>query len=192
MLRLLCTLHNQAMPCPKALLAQAFACWNWKCALLSAAMRSAVYVAALAHARLHTAFALIAVEVAYVALTGGLWAGLQQRALALRSRMAGNLLIVLAVPALSQLCDWLAHRTVGPSAPLRALTAVCAFTLISALFHLYVMRCGVFLTGAEGGTLADDFRRIPQLLLGLIPVLPAATRRSATAPFPNRRYSLLR
>jgi len=170
------------MPFPKALLAQVFACWNWKCALLSAAVRSAVYVAALAHARLHTAFALAAVEIAYVGLTGGLWAGLQQRALALRSRLAGNFLIVVAIPGMAQLCDWLAHRAVGPAAPPRALVAVCAFTLISALFHLHVMRRGVFLTGAAGRTLADDFRRIPGLLLGLIPSLPAAAAQKRNRP----------
>jgi hypothetical protein len=42
------------------------------------------------------------------------------------------------------------------------------FTLISALFHLHVMRRGVFLTGHAGSTLADDFRRMPRLVLGFI------------------------
>lgn len=170
------------MPRSKAVLARSLACWNWKCALLSAAVRSAVYLAALAHARPRTALALLAVEIAYVALTGGLWAGLQQRALALRSRLAGNLLIVLAVPALSQFCDWFAHRSVGPAAPPRALAAVCAFTLVSALFHLHVMRRGVFLTGPAGRPLADDFRRIPRLLLALLPALPAAPPRKSSRP----------
>jgi hypothetical protein len=73
---------------------------------------------------------------------------------------------------MAQLCDWLAHRAVGPAAPPRALVAVCAFTLISALFHLHVMRRGVFLTGVAGRTLADDFRRIPGLLLEIAAALP--------------------
>ena len=38
---------------------------------------------------------------------------------------------------------------------------------ISALFHLHVMRNGVFLTG-RGRSLADDFRRIPRLVAGFI------------------------
>lgn len=169
------------MPCPKAVFAQALACWNWKCALLSAAIRSAVYLAALTHARLHTAFALVAVEIGYVALTGGLWAGLQQRALGLRSRLAGNLLIVLAVPGLSQVCDWLAHRAAGPAAPPRALAAVCAFTLVSALFHLHVMRRGVFLTGTAGRSLADDFRRIPGLVVEMAAGIPQRLARGAAS-----------
>lgn len=170
------------MPAFKAVLAQSLACWNWKCALMSAAVRSLVYLAALAHDRLHTGPAIVLVEIAYVSATAGLWAGLQQRALALRPRLAGNLAIVVAVPGLAQLCDWLAHRLVGPAAPPRALATVCAFTLLSALFHLHVMRRGVFLAGPAGRSLADDFRRLPRLLLHLALALPAALAPRAARP----------
>ena len=159
---------------PKSILLQAMSCWNWKCALLSATIRSLVYNAALAHDRLHSGPAIVAVEIAYVSATAGLYAGLQQRALAVRSRLLGNLLIVVGVPGLSQLLDWLTHRAVGPAAPPRALLAVCIFTLISALFHLHVMRRGVFLTGPAGRSLADDFRRMPRLILGFLAAVPMA------------------
>ena len=158
----------------KAFLLQALSCWNWKCALLSATVRSLVYLAALAHDRLHSGPAIVAVEIAYVSATAGLYAGLQQRALAVRSRLLGNLLIVVGVPGLSQLLDWLMHRAVGPAAPPRALVAVCVFTLISALFHLHVMRRGVFLTGPAGRTLGDDFRRMPRMIVGFLAALPMA------------------
>lgn len=158
----------------KAFLLQALSCWNWKCALLSATVRSLVYLAALAHDRLHSGPAIVAVEIAYVSATAGLYAGLQQRALSVRSHLLGNLLIVVGVPGLSQVLDWLAHRAVGPAAPPRALAAVCIFTLISALFHLHVMRRGVFLTGPAGRSLADDFRRMPSMILGFLATFPAA------------------
>jgi hypothetical protein len=164
----------------RAFLAQALACWNWKCALLSATVRSSVYVAALAHDRLHSAPALVGVEIAYVSLTAGLWAGLQQRALGLRSRTLGNLAIVVGVPGLSQVFDWLAHRAVGPAAPPRALVALCIFTLVSALFHLHVMRRGVFLTGPKGRSLRDDFRRMPQMVAGFVMAVPITLTALAT------------
>lgn len=167
-------LQSWCMLAHKSVVAQALACWNWKCALLSATVRSAVYVAALAHDRLHSAPMLVAVEIAYVTLTAGLWAGLQQRALGLRSRLAGNAAIAVGVPGLAQFCDWLAHHAVGPAAPPRALAAVCVFTLISALFHLHVMRRGVFLTGPEGRSLGDDFRRMPRMVAGFAMALPNA------------------
>jgi len=154
------------MHSPKSLFAQAGACWNWKCALLSATIRSCVYLAALAHNRMPGRWVLVLVEIAYVAATAGLYAGLQQRALGLRSRLVGNLAIVVGVPGLAQALDWLAHRAVGPAAPPRALAVVCCFTLVSAFFHLHVMRRGVFLTGSAGRTLADDFRRMPRLIAG--------------------------
>lgn len=149
-------------------LAQAFSCWNWKCALLSATARSVVYLAALARSRPHGRLSIILVEIAYVALTAGIYAGLQQRALGLRVRWLGNLIVAFGVPALAQILDWLAHRAAGAAVPFRAILAVSVFAAFSALFHLYVMRRGVFLTNHDGRSLADDFRRIPRLIAGFV------------------------
>jgi|ERR1035438_8685854 hypothetical protein len=148
--------------------AKTCACWNWKCALLSAAARALVYRAAMARPGSHNRLGLVAVEMAYVTLAAGIYAGMQQRALGLRSRRLGNLVIAVGVPGLAQLLDWITHRAVGPAAPSKAIFAVCLFTLISALFHLHVMRRGAFLTGHAGRTLGDDFRRIPWLILGFV------------------------
>jgi hypothetical protein len=147
---------------------QRLACWNWKCALMSAAVRSLVYLIAMTRSGSHGRLAVIAVEMVYVTLTAGVYAGMQQRALSLRSHMFGNLIVVLGVPGLAQLLDWLAHSIVGPAAPSRAILAASIFALVSALFHLHVMRHGVFLTGRAGRTLADDFRRIPRLVLDFV------------------------
>lgn len=147
------------------LLRQAFACWNWKCALLSATARSVVYLAAMARTGLRGGLTIALVEMAYVILTAGLYAGLQQKALSLGSRFLGNLAIVAGVPGLSQLLDWLTHRAAGAPAPVRATLAVCVFAAISALFHLHVMRRGAFLTGRAGRSLAEDFRRMPRLIM---------------------------
>jgi hypothetical protein len=146
------------------ILEQALSCWNWKCALVSASARSMVYLAALARAGLRGGAAIVLVEVAYVALTAGLYAGLQQKALGLRCRPFGNFIVVLAVPMLAQLLDWVAHRAAGATAPWRATFAVCAYAIVSALFHLHTMRGGAFLTGGRGNSLLEDFRRVPRLV----------------------------
>ena len=149
------------------LLAQALSCWNWKCALLSATARSIVYLAALARSGPHKSLSIVVVEIAYVTLTAGIYAGAQQKALGLRSRLLGNFTIAVGVPALSQILDWLAHCAVGAPVPQHAMVAVSVFTLISALFHLFVMRRGVFLSGC-GHSLAGDFRRVPRLLVRFV------------------------
>ena len=157
-------------------LAQVLSCWNWKCALMSATVRSLIYLSAMARNGLKESLAVVAVEIVYVTLTAGLYAGWQQQALGLRRRWLGNLIVVCGVPGLSQALDWLAHRAVGAPVPAHATLAVCLFATLSALFHLYVMRRGAFLTGHAGRSLTDDFRRMPRLVAGFAaaPVLTAA------------------
>ena len=154
---------------------------------MSATVRSLVYLVALARSGSQGRLVIIAVEMAYVTLTAGVYAGMQQRALSVRARWLGNLLVVLGVPGLSQVLDWVTHRAVGPNTPARAIVAASLFTFVSALFHLHVMRRGVFLTGEAGRSLADDFRRIPRLVLDFVLqpyalVSGATTRFSRTAP----------
>jgi hypothetical protein len=149
-------------------ISRALACWNWKCALFSATVRSAVYLAAMAHSNLHGGLTVVAVELGYVSFTGGLYAGLQQRALSFRSRLLGNLTIVVGVPGLAQALDWLTHRAAHAAAPAKAIVVLCVFSTISAIFHLHVMRRGAFITGSAGRTLADDFRRMPRLIVEFV------------------------
>ena len=134
---------------------------------MSAAARSLVYGVAMIRTPHAHYGAVVLVEMAYVTLTAGIYAGLQQRALRLRSRTLGNGIVAFGVPALAQSLDWMTHRITGATAPGRATLSVCLFAAISALFHLHVMRNGVFLTG-HGRSLADDFRRIPRLIAGFV------------------------
>lgn len=169
----------------RTIVARALSCWNWKCALMSALARSVVYVAAMAHSRVDKG-AVVLVEMVYVTLTAGVYAGLQQRALGIRSRLLGNFTVAFAVPVFAQVLDWAAHRVAGAASPARATIAVCSFAVISALFHLHVMRNGVFLTGGEGHSLAGDFQRIPRLLAGFVAkpfVLVANALTRPAAPF---------
>ena len=91
---------------------------------------------------------------------------MQQRALLLRSRQLGNLVVAIGVPGLAQVLDWMIHHLTGAAAPARATIAVSILAGISALFHLHVMRNGVFLTG-NGRSIFDDFRRTPLAGCGL-------------------------
>jgi hypothetical protein len=150
-----------------SLLSKVLSCWNWKCALLSASARSLVYLIAMSRTGLRGSLAVVGVEIAYVTLTAGIYAGMQQRALGLRMRRLGDLIVVLGVPGLSQALDWTAHRLTGAAVTSRATLAVCVFAALSALFHLHVMRNGVFLTGT-GRSLFDDFRSMPRLVAGFV------------------------
>lgn len=146
------------------------ACWNWKCALISAFARSIVYLAAMPRTGTRGGLLIVLVEILYVTFTAGTYAGLQQRALEFRSRILGNLTVVFCVPMLAQFFDWMAHRVAGAPVPPKATFAACVFATISALFHLFVMRRGAFLTGHKGRPLRDDFRRMPRLIGAFVAV----------------------
>lgn len=135
---------------------------------MSASARSIVYLVAMMRTGLRGSLSVALVEMVYVTLTAGLYAGLQQRALEFRSRLLGNLIIVLGVPSFAQLLDWLTHRIAGAAVTGKATLAVCLFAAVSASFHLHVMRRGAFLTGRRGRSLADDFRRMPRLVAGFV------------------------
>lgn len=160
--------------------------WNWKCALMSAATRSLIYLTSMAGTELRGSLSVALVETAYVIATAGLYAGLQQRALAWRPRVLGDLAIVLAVPALAQAFDWLTHRACGAPAPGHATFAVCVFAAVSALFHRHLMRRGAFLTGRRARSLASDFRCLPRLAAGfvlrLLVFLPQSARTLEAPP----------
>jgi hypothetical protein len=143
---------------------------------------------ALSRTGLRGGLSVVLVEMAYVSLTAGLYAGMQQKALGLRNRLLGNLIVVLGVPGMAQLLDWLAHRVAGAAVPNRAILTVCAFTLISALFHLHVMRRGTFLTNRHGLSLLEDFRRMPRLIAGFV-VAPVVVLSALAARFNNEAES---
>jgi uncharacterized membrane protein (DUF485 family) len=158
---------------------QAFTYWNWKCALMSATARSLVYLAAMAHNGRPGALQVVLVEVIYVTLTAGIYAGLQQNAIRLRSRLLGNLIVVVGVPALAQTMEWLTHRVTHTGVTHGTVLAVSTFAMLSALFHLHVMRNGGFLTG-QGRSLLEDFRSLPRFIAAFV-LLPVGFFTALTA-----------
>jgi hypothetical protein len=152
--------------------------------LLSAVARSLVYLATMMRAGAHGRLAVVLVEMGYVTLTAGIYAGMQQKALRVRPRLVGSAIVVVGVPGLAQLFDLLAHHATGAVAPPRATLSVCVFALISALFHLHVMRHGAFLTGSVGRSLAEDFRAMPRLVAGFAarPFVMVRSLQSRPAP----------
>jgi hypothetical protein len=195
-IRLRVGLENGSMKpssfCSQNFFSQICGCWNWKCAVLSATARSFVYVAALAHKGVGSGATIVLVEMVYVLVTAGVYAGLQQKALGLRSQGLGNLAVVIGVPGLAQTLEWLTHRAVGGAAPGRATLAVCFFAVLSAFFHLHVMRRGAFLTGGQERSLVEDFRRMPQLVVEFLiaPVLMLSTVATRLARFAESESAL--
>ncbi len=146
------------------LLCLLLACWNWKSAILSGVIRSATYFILVARQGHHAGLRSAAVEAVYVALTAGIYSGLQQRAMRLEPRRLANLTILAAVPLSAQLIDFLVQRAAHTPGLATATIGMVGWGLLSASFHLHLMRNGAMLVGAEGRSFGNDLKRIPRLV----------------------------
>lgn len=144
-------------------------------------IRSFVYLLTTMKHGWHSELHAIAAEMFYVALTAGIYAALQQGALDVRPRWLSNLLIVLAVPVLSQTVEYTVHAAAGTPNLKTATISILSFGLISAMFHLHVMRKGAMLVGSKSRPFSDDLKRMPALVASFLaaPVIAAidVTRR---------------
>jgi hypothetical protein len=106
---------------------------------MSATVRSLVYLAGDGPHWPSRHTARRSCEVGYVTLTAGVYAGLQQNALRIRSRLLGNLILVLGVPGLAQVLDWLTHHLTHTVATSRTILARqllrCAFCALTFARH---------------------------------------------------------
>lgn len=166
-----------------------FRCWNWKSALLSVTLRSIALFLLVAHRGSHAGLRAAFIEACYVALTAGIWAALQQGALAVDPRWLGNLLIVVVVPVLAQSADYTIQHHLGTPGMRTASIGMVFWGVLSASFHLYLMRHGAMLVGDSSPSLARDFKRMPRLILGFILVPVQALRKlGEVAPKPTLAY----
>lgn len=145
-----------------------FTNWNWKSAILSALIRSFVYLLATRKHGFHTGLHAVLAEVFYVAFTAGIYSALQQGALDLQPKWLSNSLIVVGVPVLSQSVEYTIHLAAGTPNLRVATISIMIFGFISALFHLHVMRNGALLVGNKSRPFSEDLKRMPLLVAGFL------------------------
>jgi hypothetical protein len=165
------------MRIPRAVLFP-FTHWNWKAALLSAVFRAGACIAALRHTQMHARQHFGMVEAAYVLLTSGSWAALQQQSLGLRTKKHGWLACVMVIPLSSLSADAVLHLWLDEG-NMRALgVSALIFTLVSAMFHWHVMQNGAMLVGEQSRSLWTDLKQMPRLVASFV-MVPVRWIRSA-------------
>jgi hypothetical protein len=160
------------------------ACWNWKCAALTALIRGSACMAALRHAQPHARQHFSMVEIGFALLTSGLFSGWQQRSLRVTPRRLGWVIAVIALPLTSLALDALVHTWLdGIKAHALGIGAL-AFTLVSAMFHWHIMQNGTMLVGETSSSFMSDMRRMPLLLASFVmePINKLRKRMCALTP----------
>lgn len=161
--------------------------WNWKAAMLGAILRASFYFTVYKASRENWIVTLTAVlvEFSFRFFTSGISGSLVQSFRRARPIWLATLIVSISLPVFSHSVEFITHyaqekyfNTVFAAsennARQKAFVYSVMFSILSALFNLFVMRHGVLLVGAgrETKTLWNDLKLIPFLILEFITFLP--------------------
>jgi hypothetical protein len=150
------------------------AVWNWKCAVLSTALRAPLFVAAAASDGVIAASHAAGVEGAFRPIVAGFLGALTQRLSRLEPRWRSTTLVMTVVPATSHLLELIIHRAAGTPHLATAFVLSLSLTLATTAFDLYAMRRGVLVVGSGSASILSDITMVVRLLVRL----PAAAVRT--------------
>jgi len=163
--------------------------WNWKAAVLSAAIRGLVYAIALAR---HPEAVLrgAGIELAFRVVVGGCWGSLVQALRNARPAWLAGLVAAVVLPTAAQTMEFAALQLGGATHLKTAMVVSTIFNAGSAMVSFLLMRRGLLLTGAGTATLASDFRGIPRALGDCAHFLSRGVRSGTGVAFHrrSRRY----
>ncbi len=152
--------------------------WNWKAAVLSGAMRGAIFFTANLTVSEAAAFRALLVDLAFRLPLAGVYGALTQAFEAAQPVWAASLVAMVLVPAVAHSIEFTVHWVAGTPALKASVGASIAFSVVSTLFNLFAMRRGVLLVGARGRPLTHDLRRLPLLCAQFALAAPLAIGRA--------------
>jgi hypothetical protein len=144
--------------------------WNWKSALLSPAIRGGFILAANATAGPAGALSALSVEVLYRTLTAGFCGAVVESFRLVEPYWAGQLTVLVAVPAVSDALDILIHRSLGTPKLGWSVVVSISLTVASTAFNYFAMRRGAFIVGSGRRTIFHDLAMVPALLFAFLSI----------------------
>jgi hypothetical protein len=137
--------------------------WNWKAALLSAAMRGVLFCVAVVP-RGAGAMTGVWIEIAFRVALGGCWGSMMQALRRARPAWLAGLVVSLLLPAAAHTLEFGLLKLGGATHIKSGMTVSVLFSGASLLVNFSLMRRGLMLTGAGAASLGADFRRLPGAL----------------------------
>ena len=135
--------------------------WNWKSAIFSSLTRAAVFFFANLSSGLDAATGALIAEFLYRSVSAGFYGALTQAFRKSEPQWAATLVVLVGVPGVSHLIEFLLHWLRGTPNLRTSILASLIFTLISTSFNLHAMRRGVLVVGQGGQSLEADMKSLP-------------------------------
>jgi hypothetical protein len=155
--------------------------WNWKTALLSTLLRGAIFFGSTVPEGLRPAAAALGRDVLFRVPLGGFYGAVGQAFSNATPAWASYVIVMVIVPAVAHVAEFLVHWTGGTPRLGTAITISIAFSAFSALFNLFLMRRGALLVAGAGEGFGTDLRRLPRLLGEFLLWLPVSAVRLVQA-----------
>lgn len=161
--------------------------WNWKAATMGAIVRSSFYFTVYFASRESWLVTLTAVfvELCFRFITTGMAGSVVQSFRKATPQWAATVIISISLPAITHFIEFFTHyiqetyySNIFPAstsgARLKTFAISVLFSVISAIFNLYIMRRGVLLVGAgeETQSLWSDIKKMPVLVADFTILLP--------------------
>jgi hypothetical protein len=137
--------------------------WNWKAAILSVALRGAIFFGANLPLGVHAAIRALIVDASFRLPLVGAYAAIVQAFAGAEPPWAATAVVTAALPAFSHAVEFTAHRLAGTTLLHASVALSVALSIVSSAFSLFAMRRGAFVVGTGGSSLVDDMRRLPAL-----------------------------
>ncbi len=167
--------------------AQIITRWNWKAALLGALLRASFYITVYKASKENwrVAFAAALVEFTFRFITSGASGALVQSFRRATPAWLATLIVTISLPTISHSIEYFTHyaqeryfsevfpASVNSSRQIAFAVSVL-FSVLSAMFNIFIMRHGVLLVGAgpESKSLWSDIKRFPRLIVEFLSFLP--------------------
>ena len=142
------------------------ACWNWKRALLSAIVRSALFFAATLRAGHSAALSASATEFALALTLAGFVGALAQAYRCAHPRWLAFLMAASLPPAVWHAFELAAHLLNGTPRIYYGVGISVIYSALTSALTLLLMRRGIWLAGEERTSLREDFGKIFAMLRG--------------------------
>lgn len=167
--------------------AQMITRWNWKAALLGAILRASFYFTVYRASKESWIVTLTAmlVEFLFRFLSSGISGALIQSFRRATPAWVATLIVTVSLPIFSHTIEFITHyaqekyfanvfAAAENDARTKAFAVSVLFSVLSAMFNIFIMRHGVLLVGAgtESKSLGSDLKKLPKLILEFIAFLP--------------------
>ena len=144
-------------------------------------MRGAIFFSINLSAGFDAALAVLLTEFVFRTVTSGFYGAVTQAFRRAEPAWAAALTTTVLLPLANHTTEFLVHWARGTPKLAASITASVAFTVISTLFNLHVMRHGVLVVGEHSHSLWHDMKQMPQLVLSFLSILPLFVYRAFTS-----------